>query len=428
MVVGVLSGGRVMQWNMWWVGCLGLLTAACGGEPEGIESNEGGDEALGQVSQAVNQTAFDTQVAATISRRNGSPWEYWVFACDANFKMRRRVSDDNGTWLSHWIGVAGGYDCATPPSVGKFAGTGPKEALGAYWRDLSNHLIEAWYKPDGTSMVTDLSDYLEIGPIAGTPVVADAINQTGATERISVAVRTAGLNQLHTLDFYWGEWHTAPILMSNGAIATAIGNTMPVLQRTTERGSFIAAQTSATTHTIFSRKYWSQSYKEYAKITNSPPGLVTFLAMDSANAPADCSTKWGCATYRGPLGLILVASLQTGGDITNNFVAVPEPLFGGTRLGGSLWSTVGANLDSAYARTSEGKLGRIIDETWDFHVYPWQEPPPGVPPDGVNITSAVTVGTRMNVFYAVGSSYRLHDIGGANTPWTTDTGLNVLPP
>jgi hypothetical protein len=426
------------------------VTTLCGCSDAGVreldstEATELADGSLGESTQALNESAVDRQQVAAIVRMTPSENQLWVFACDSNNMMRRRVKYNNyrdpstSEWTS-WFTVGNGRTCASPPTLGKWEWNGYVpggfEAMGAYWRDLNNHLMEAWYNEDGTSMVTDLSDYLGFGPIQGTPAVANISNTDSAAKRISVAVIKAGAaGELYTLDFYSGSWHVKPILLSNGTIANASPGASFVTQFGGAAGkSLISMQLNFGAHFIYARERWTPSYTQFAWTTvpdAKPLGVLSFTNT-FWSIPA-----WGnfgclsytCAVLRDPVtNRPKFALLDVGGNISSSFISFASvQQFGqGALMGGSVSWSGGFIWDStgnarSYLRTNEGHAAEF---TTDY----------GVVKDlgGSNLSSAPvpTLFDSRHYFYTAGASNTVfyHEIEHAGQPHI-NLGLSTLAP
>jgi hypothetical protein len=425
------------------------VTTLCGCSDAGVreldstEATELVDGSLGESTQALNESAVDRQQVAAIVRMTPNEDQLWVFACDSNNSMRRRVKhnhyrDPSTSQWSSWFTVGNGRSCASPPTLGKWEWNGyvpgGYEAMGAYWRDLNNHLLEAWYNEDGTSMVTDLSDYLGFGPIQGTPAVADISNTDSAGKRISVAVVKAGAaGELYTLDFYSGSWHVKPVLLSNGLVANAAPGASFVTQFGAGGRSLISMQYNLGAHFIYARDHWTPSYTQFAWTTvpdAKPLGVLSFArtfwgipAWDKLN----CSS-YTCAVFRDPAtNRPKFALLDVGGNISNSFIsfASVQPFGPGALMGGSVsWSggqfVAPPSTTRSYLRTNEGHAAEF---TTDY----------GVVQDlgGSNLTSAPvpTLFESRHYFYTAGASNTVfyHEIEHAGQPHV-NLGLSTLAP
>jgi hypothetical protein len=305
---------------------------ACGAA--GTDERADGDESVAEVSEALNETAMDRPMAAAIPRGLGNnESEIWVFACGADNKMRRRVGNSFGYFGNRWFTLGDGHSCASPPSVARWRQMrnepGGPDTLLVYWRDLNDNLIEVGYNSDGSASTTNLSEYTGFGPIAGSPVVANAIHTDGAVRRVSVAVVKAGTEgELYTLDFYQGSWKAPrPVLLDAGVTATVMPGTSIVAAHGAGNGgdAFLSIQHNAGSHFIFKRRYWSNSYLQYAWTASSPNGLPKGVLgfVNGGNQYQRCPGDF-CAVVRDPTtNRPKVADLSTGGDITSRFAYPP---------------------------------------------------------------------------------------------------------
>jgi hypothetical protein len=310
-------------------GAVLLQLVACGAASTD-ELTDGGESAA-EVSQALNETAMDRPMAAAISRNlaGSSQKQIWVFACDTNNKMRRRVGTEHGVFSGSWITVASSQSCASPPSVARW---GPlldepdhHDILLVYWRDLNNNLIEVMYKEDGTTSTTNLSEHTGFGPIAGSPVVAASISALGAYRRVSIAVVKAGASrELYTLDYYQGAWQPPkPVLMDTGATATVMAGTSIVACSLDY--DYLSIQLNLGSHFVFKRGLWSHNYSAYAWTAGAPNSVPKGVLgmIDSGDFNGRCATDF-CAVARDPAtNRPVVADLTVGGNITSRFTFPP---------------------------------------------------------------------------------------------------------
>lgn len=389
------------------------VLTACGdaGPDELIDSVE----QVGEVSQSLNETALDRPLVAATMRYVGGEQQIWVFACDQNNKMRRLVKA-GGVW-ANWITVNSSLSCGSPPSVGLWyrQSNEPTETIGVYWRDLSNQLIEARYNADGTTVTTNLSQATGFGPIVGSPVVVDATNRPGYTERFSVAVvKAGGSSELYTLDYYWSEWHTRPVLLTTGgATATVVPDTSIVASHT--QGSLdpmLSIQANAGAHFIFKRHFWSNSYTQHAwtasSPTGSPKGAISFLRGASGACQSDL-----CALIRSTSNRPMLADVIAGGNITNQFYAPSgaqpgEPQLGASIRESAVWSFTGATV-LANGNLGLFGFGRVEDQGF------------------TNVSSAPTLLEPASnaLFFTVGSQRSLHYWNFDSLPY--DLGLDLAP-
>lgn len=386
----------------------------------------GQSEPVGQVSEAIKETDYDTPAAGAVDRIDSTQLgtELWVFACDAaDNRMKRRTRsvidhDQFGQEIykwSSWHPISTGRTCASAPTALRFY-SDPRDELRVYWRDLSNELIEAQYFPAGGANTTDLSSTLGFGPILGIPTVADVgITQDG-DHRVSVAVRKQDTDELYTLDFYKGRWHAHPILLATGATTSGVGN---VFSTTYSPGSggysraYIAMQLNLGAHMIYTRSSWSQSYTQFAWLTNRPPGVVTI-----GGHPRYCPD--GCALYRDPVtNRPLYAPLTDGGDITALFKPMTAPpLRGEVTLSGSILTGVQPlNMAApAFARASNGHMASI------------EGPFSGTYDRGGSDLRSAPVPASIGAVYAAGANRTLYYNSPYNTPYIDNLGLSVRAP
>jgi len=315
--------------------------AACGQGPES-QLNSLDDGSVGRTSEAINETAYDRPVAAGISRVVSGKTYYYVFACGADSVMRRKQFDvAAGTWGS-WFTVANTFACASPPTVGKWIGGTPSETMFVYYRSTANRLIEATYNSDGSTSAVDVTAALAFGNIAGTPALVDAIDVSGMSNRVSVAVRRGSDNKLFTLDYYQGAWHTQAMLKSDGSYAFAASNTFGVTYGQYDR-SYLSAQTDGNTNIVFTRSGWTQPYKGYQKFTGFP-GVITF------GIPNECFDGGGCTMFR----TSSVAQIGYNG-LTNSGI---HSYFDVNTSGPAVSPSTG-DYANAYVRGSSGQLWRL---------------------------------------------------------------------
>jgi hypothetical protein len=365
------------------------------------------DEDVGQVDQDLNETGVDRPVAASIFRGIApAGWEHWVVACDPEHRLWLKTEEASRNWQR----MARGWSCASPPTVGAWNYSNQWSAVGVYWRDLNNHLIEAWFPSTGHSQVTDMSDYLGIGPITGSPVMVDQANVTGAENQFSILVRLAGTNVMKTLDHYSNAWHVQRVLTINGYSAKGLGTAVPAYgpDASGYGRPMFTMQTSATGHTVFARESITEPYRTWAwGLGDDVVGVPTFIGRYWLSQPVNCLADWGCIAYRNKSNQLRVASLQAGGgDLSGRFVTAP-----GITLTSSLWASPKRN-SYGYARTSSGRLGWF----YDWKLIEQKET--------MVMNSAPSVGVQEDVFYSTGASNGLWQYAG----FYDELELNVLAP
>jgi hypothetical protein len=257
----------------WAAGCLWVATTllACTTETSG-DSEEpdvpSGESNLGKVSQALNEFLERPAVAAVgVGVNGGVGREMWVFACASDHILYRRVKPSStSNWQTNWTQAAA-TPCAGVPTAG--AGSAlPQDDVEVFYRSTTGKLIELYYRPNGTSVETDLSAELGLGTLLGNPVIAK-LSTSGA---VAVAYRNL-LNQLKTVS--WtpaGGWSFQPV-MDSGAAAFADGT---ITAMYTPRLTYLAAS-SGGLRRVFSRNNWEVPY---ARINTSisAPGVLTFAA------------------------------------------------------------------------------------------------------------------------------------------------------
>jgi hypothetical protein len=268
-----------------------LSLFACG--PEGSQPLAAvDDDGIAHASQAVTPTQNDRPAAAIVARVVNGQTELWVFACGADHRMRRRVQRANGTWGS-WIVVASSFRCFSAPSIGKWIGGTPSETIGVYYRGTNttdgpgNRLIEAWYASDGSASATDLSAHTGF-VIAGTPAVVDAVDRTGMSQRMAVAVKHPN-GEVSTFDLYQGAWHVRPVTYpASGATVVAMSDDFGVSYGQYAKNYF-SVQVGATEFAAFTRSTWTAGYSFHKSIQDATfRGVMTFGRPDSACLPYGC--------------------------------------------------------------------------------------------------------------------------------------------
>jgi hypothetical protein len=407
--------------------------AACGAAPdEFVEDGASPGEPVGEVREALNETAVDRPLVAAIRRRFDGSNGIWLFACDTNNRMRRNVGTTGGSWPTGWFTVSNNWNCASPPSVGKWVNETPTgETIAVYWRSLADKLIEARYRADGSVTLSNLSDSLGFGPIAGSPVVADSTNRTDYSQRFSVAVVKATSRELYTLDYYQGAWHPAkPVLLDTGATATVLaGTSIVALHSTTGIDAHLSIQHNFGAHMIFKRRYWSNSYTQYAYTATGnglPKGVVTF--MGDGTTPKRCPSAL-CALIRDPADNRpkLADLVSAGGNLTNRFaraVAAPpsfppslEPRVASSFLSNAYPHSAVHMTYPVLANGHVGFFGGLSGAVADLGF-------------GASISSATTPAAYAgeHVFYTVGASNTLHYfMATASSPAPFSLELDVLP-
>ena len=122
------------------------------------------------------------------------------------------------------------------------------------WRSTNNKLIEGWFRPDGTHLVTDLTTYEGYDDISSNPTVA-GVNDNN--NWISVVVREASTNEMYSIDWYHGAYVRRPLLLSDGGATFAqTFTTTAVASYAAFTRDFVSVQANAGAHFIFARTGW----------------------------------------------------------------------------------------------------------------------------------------------------------------------------
>jgi hypothetical protein len=331
------------------------LNASCGELPSDYQ---GVDGRVGSIESAINETSHDRPVAAATSRTVNGVEQTWLFACDSNNVMKVRVADAGTNVWGSWstINSSAAFKCAGPPSVGRILES-PRDILGVYWRSTNNKLIEAWYRANGTFAVTDVSAEAGFGSISSNPAVAGIDN---ANNYISVAVREAATDEMYTIDWYQNDYVTRPMLLSGGAVFSQSVTTTVVASYATYTRDYISTQANAGAHFIFARASWADSFTQFAWTASAPASApLGVVSLGGAAINGSCDTH-GCALFRNPTNNnTMWATLQNGGNITNQFQS-----FNSVALGGSLAQpNHGKASPKAFARASNGELA-VVNLWW----------------------------------------------------------------
>ena len=299
-------------------------------------------------------TAYDRPAAALIERVVNGTRELWTFACGADNVMRRRVFNPSTGWGS-WFVVANSFPCASAPSAGKWIGGTPSEALGVYYRGTNGGLVEARYSSDGTKFAKDVT--LELGfrgTIVGNPVVVDAVDVPGMTQRISVAAKRAQDNSLITFDFFQGGWQIHNMTDASGRFAHAPPATDFGVSYGQYKKNYVAVQTDASEYTIYTRKSWNAGYGYYASITDPDfTGVMNFGLAPLSDLTGDVWTvclDYGCITVRS--GDRLFWWQMDPNSNLQDYLSEP-----GGGVGGSAYATpTGPTTDEIFGRAKNGGL------------------------------------------------------------------------
>jgi hypothetical protein len=196
-----------------------VLTAVAGCAQHVDDSPALEGESRGMAAALVEDRLARTAPADAITVRYNNVLKLWVFACDAEHNLRRRVKTiSQGTWGS-WTTVASG--CQGAPAAVKWASSAATEQVFVYFRGTDGNLYEVAYDSDGSSDIADMSSYTGFGGIRTDPVLVNV-----EPNKIALAVTNLSL-QLHTLDYYWGGWHVHPVLKLDGT--TPIETIRPVV-------------------------------------------------------------------------------------------------------------------------------------------------------------------------------------------------------
>jgi hypothetical protein len=418
------------------------LAPGCGGVPveEALGSAEPAveTEAMGSVTQALNETRYDHRVAAAVSVVSFDVEELWVFACDSTNRLMRRVKWNHrlqpaNPW-SPWQKVSN-RSCASTPTVGKIAGTTPNEVVYLFWRDSSDQLQMIRFREDGSAYHSNLSSALQFGAIASTPIVAHT-KGFGDVE-VSVVVKQAATNELWSVDLFDDEWHLQPVL-SGGLPASSFTSTMDTFYLGNTLGSWpsnvLTVQENLGAHFIYTRQSNHTNFNLHAFTAsapaNGPVGLLT-IGGEPLSVGNPCESS-GCVLYRSPIDNQLVyASLANSGNVTSlfkSFYDPPAPPHFGSgvkTLGGSVYACPEMPLITTQLLRSFGRGS-------DGHLLGFGSALGGFSSDlgGTSLSSApsVAIDARFpQVFYARGASNTLYHYDN-QTGGHTSLGLSMLAP
>jgi hypothetical protein len=348
-----LSKGIFWGLIAFWAVCLGGCGAAATGDEQAADSTPA--ENVASQSQALDAMEDRPPAAAVVRAAidgNSTGKELWVFACNSSFQLMVNIQHSHGTVAGPWTGwtrVAKTKSCAGTPAVAYFEndGDGVGDDVAVYWKDWNSELYEARFLAAGGSSVTNLSTTLGLGRILSQPVVANLGNDTGAVDAVSIVViKRDAADELWTVDYAGGAWTLYPMLRADGSQAygvgrafTAFGPPSGVYDRT-----FISAYAGNNVHVIYARRYWTNSYVEYAKTkTAQVKGQLSIAHYNLYDGDTTCYPR-GCAMYRdATTNYLMYAPLESGGHITSKFKrwedkhpeAAQEPNHF-ARMGGSL--------------------------------------------------------------------------------------------
>lgn len=191
-------------------GAAGAL--ACSGPLDG-EGEPRGDEPVTQTAEPVLE-AMSMQPVATalevvdelgISR-------LWVFACDTNHQLKRKVRALPGGSFGSWVTLDS--ECQDGLSIGNWANTDTKQVF-LYLRDIHDQLWQVWFARSGSNTFgppawTNVSEVSGIGPITGAPRVINAWSKSSGEASITVAA-TADSRNLYVLRHDGVTWTYQPV-------------------------------------------------------------------------------------------------------------------------------------------------------------------------------------------------------------------------
>jgi hypothetical protein len=314
-----------------------------------VEGNERGESATTRTTEAT-VLPFDippkaAAVEVLVPVGEFSFHQLWVFACDQNHHLKRRVKFSPVDPWADWENLNNG--CQDGLTVGDWHRPDVEQVF-LYMRGTDNHLWQLWYNltHSGTSSGwTNMSSATGIGTISGAPTLLSyfATYETNPTMYINLGV-TTDLHNLLVLSSDGYSWWYDHVYRSPGS-----------------------SKTVATTNPITSTgQAWGQP-PDYAPVF-SGRGLWT---TDDANSWTATSTSDGWA----------VVDTWTGSTGTSTFIADHASLSRfGTSLqmhewSGGAWSTLyGCNVAGA-PQVSNGRwYGFVPGITGDLQFwYAYQE-------------------------------------------------------
>jgi hypothetical protein len=346
---------------------IGATLSGCSFEQASIEDLEqGAAENLGSVSSAINVQAIDLPPAAAVIRGvrmtiNGFPTirrDLYVFICDDHqIKVRWKGFGWN---LGGWQAIAPDFPCDSAPSVGVIHNTEPnkRDILGVYWRS-DRSLVEAWYKTDGTMIVTDLLDHdsSNIPAIDGSPMVSDTSDPT----KIQVVVKRN--HEVWTIKWTGSGYAAQQVKRADGTLFKTEANEFHTVYNADNGREYISIEDTTTSgHRIFSRgpASWHLSYTEYAWVPSGVDGLLTFGGRSLLNG-STCAAGYAIRN-----NFLPEASCLNAGGTLNNWSQIGiggflNPVYGAPN--GSSW-LFGLRNGQISAFTSD-PLFFANDTTWD---------------------------------------------------------------
>jgi hypothetical protein len=303
---------------------IGASLTACSFEQQGLEmpgGTEASEENVGSVAAPLNPSALDIAPAAAALRGvrytvNGVAKfrkDLYVFICD-NHQLKLITKGSDGWSLFSWQPVAPDYPCDSAPTVGIIHNNeaNKSDILAVYWRS-DEKLMEAWYKKDGTRVVTDLKDYDpgHVPAIEGAPMVSDTSDPT----KVQVVVKRSANDQVWTIAWTGSAYASLPVKRADGTIATTTGDDFYTTYNAGYGREYISVEDGAK-HVIYTRPSasWGTSYTAWATVTSTVNGL---LSIGGTSTTQGVACQSGFAIRVGEVGLPLASCLDAGGTLTS---------------------------------------------------------------------------------------------------------------
>jgi hypothetical protein len=224
---------------------------------------------VGEVQQTLEFYA-DRPGAAAIGvgvQANHNFRQLWVFVCDNNHVLKRRVKQTRTSEWGAWTAVSS-TPCSGPPTVAGFFRSAPQDAVELFYRSTSGNLIEIYYDSSGVTQEVDVSAETGLGSIAGNPVICD----TDATSRFSVAFRDTS-NRLKTLTWANG-WAIHPATNAAGQQIHADGSLTAMY---TTSLAYLSSTLNGTAR-VLTRSSWSSGFVAINGEITGVPSVLTFSA------------------------------------------------------------------------------------------------------------------------------------------------------
>jgi hypothetical protein len=222
-----------------------FLLLGCGAEVDGSPSGAPSAEE----TQPAELTYDQPMVAAVrVTLNINGTADLWVFACSSGMLRRNTAREaDVPSWRG-WLST--GHACRGTPTAAVAGSNTAVNSVIVYFRRDDNHLMELWWPTAVDSpQFADITPLAGLGAIAGSPTIVYARDRF---DEVSVVVRMASDNSLHTADYYAGAWHRN--VVHNGLTPSGRGDTGAIRSANTVRGlSNVLASSSLSKMSITGR-------------------------------------------------------------------------------------------------------------------------------------------------------------------------------